>query len=85
MSRTIAALPKLEAILKRNKNDVKKAAQELTYEDKRERVIGITDARKLMALVKKIDVKSTDHSVLRDADIIINRTSVDQYLSRVIV
>lgn len=85
MSRFLAVLPALNTMLGNNDGDVKAAARELVYERRRERVLGITDARKLMALVKESqsikDVNSDEaRTIVRDGNSIVVRTSIDSHL-----
>lgn len=84
MSRFVTVLPALTDMLERNGGDVREASKELVYENKRERVLGITDARKIMTLVKEsldTDLETEEGRVLvRDGNSLITRTSVDNHL-----
>jgi len=85
MSRFLTVLPTLTAMLEKNGNDVKAASRELVYERRRERVLGITDARKLMTIVKESllveDVTSDKaKTIVRDGNSIVTRTSIDNYV-----
>lgn len=84
MSRFVTVLPALTDMLERNSGDVREASKELVYENKRERVLGITDARKIMTLVKEsldTDLETEEGRLLvRDGNSLITRTSVDNYL-----
>lgn len=85
MSRFLTVLPALTDMLQRNGGDVREASKELVYEKRRERVLGITDARKLMTLVKDSlsveDLGSDEGRIIaRDGNSLVTRTSIDNYL-----
>lgn len=69
----------LTAMFERNNKDVVLAARELAYENRREALIGITDARKLFVLLQEMeeqDSTAAKNVVVQDFERIISRTGI---------
>lgn len=82
-----SAYPLLKNILSKYDGDVKEASKELVYEKGREKLIGITDARKLLSCVSKYKAIEDNGSLeseyrevkilLSDMNSILDRSEVD--------